>query len=127
MPLTDNAVYVSLQGEQYAINAVTAEKVRALLKRAKAKPVRKPALSLEERDYYLAEELFPELNDPVMGPANYLRGIRRREKLTQTELAKKAGMKQHHISEMESGKRTITKAAAKKLAAVLNTDWRRMI
>lgn len=40
----------------------------------------------------------------------YLRGLRRRERLTQQQLAKKLGqgVSQHHISEMENGKRKIT-------------------
>jgi len=34
------------------------------------------------------------------------------------------GIAQHHISEMENGKRPIGKETAKKLAAVLNGDYR---
>lgn len=109
---------IAVQGIRYAVSERVLKQVHAVLKRAKAQP---------EKDYYLAEELFPEMDDPIKGPANYLRGIRQRERLTQVQLAKKAGMLQHHISEMERGKRTITKAAAKKLAAILNTDWKRML
>lgn len=56
----------------------------------------------------------------------YLRGLRRREGLTQQQLAKKLGTRvsQHHISEMEHGKRKISIEMAKRLAAVLHADYR---
>lgn len=54
----------------------------------------------------------------------YLRGYRQREDLTQKELAEKIGAKQHHISEMEHGKRPIGKHIAKKLAEVFDVDYR---
>lgn len=56
----------------------------------------------------------------------YLRGSRFREGLTQKQLAKKlgAGVSQHHISEMENGKRTITPQMARRLAKILKTDYR---
>ncbi len=56
----------------------------------------------------------------------YLRGIRIREGLTQKELAKKLGQStsQHHISEMEHGKRNISKEMAKRLGEILHTDYR---
>jgi len=53
-----------------------------------------------------------------------LRGYRYREDLSQTELAELTGIPQRHISEMENGKRPIGKERAKKLAEVLNTDYR---
>jgi len=51
-------------------------------------------------------------------------GYRTREGLTQRELADKTGIPQRHISEMENGKRPIGKETARKLAAVLNVDYR---
>jgi DNA-binding XRE family transcriptional regulator len=56
----------------------------------------------------------------------YLRGLRYRERLTQKALAQKLGrgVSQHHISEMENGKRTISVEMAKRLATVLHTDYR---
>jgi plasmid maintenance system antidote protein VapI len=44
--------------------------------------------------------------------------------LTQAQLAEKIGVKRHHISEMESGKRPIGKDMAKRLADVLHTDYK---
>lgn len=56
----------------------------------------------------------------------YLRGIRLREGLTQKQLAKKLGhgVSQHHISEMENGKRSISKEMAKRLGEILHADYR---
>ena len=49
-----------------------------------------------------------------------LRGARLREDLTQVELARKTGIPQRHISEMENGKRTIGTKNAQIFADVLN-------
>jgi transcriptional regulator with XRE-family HTH domain len=57
----------------------------------------------------------------------YLRGIRYREDLTQNQLAAMTGIHRRHISEMENGKRPIGKENAKKLAKVLNADYRMML
>jgi len=53
-----------------------------------------------------------------------LKGLRYREDMTQRQLADVTGIPQRHISEMETGKRSIGKEIAKKLAAALNTDYR---
>lgn len=65
------------------------------------------------------EEAFPDLH---YGSA--IRGLRDREELTQEQLAEKIGVKRHHISEMEHGKRPIGKDVAKRLAHALHTDYR---
>lgn len=56
--------------------------------------------------------------------AVHLKGLRYREDLTQAQLAERTGIPQRHISEMENGKRGIGKDNARKLAAVLNADYR---
>lgn len=61
---------------------------------------------------------------PERHPGVVLRGLRNRDDLTQTELAKKTGMLQSHISEMEKGSRPIGKTIAKKFAHVFNTDYK---
>ncbi|MBW2664355.1 MAG: transcriptional regulator [Dissulfuribacterales bacterium] len=73
----------------------------------------------DEEELVTWEEAFPEL-----GPGSVLQGARGREKLTQAELAKKIGVKPHHISEMENGKRAIGKDMAKRLARALNTGYK---
>jgi len=65
------------------------------------------------------EKSFPNYNSSVA-----LRGARHKESLTQKELAKLIGIGQHHISEMENGKRPIGKEMAKKFAEVLHIDYR---
>jgi len=65
------------------------------------------------------KEAYPDFN-----PSIALRGARKRENLTQQALAKLMGINQTHISEMENRKRPIGKEMAKRLAAVLNVDYR---
>ena len=64
-------------------------------------------------------ESFSEISDEKL-PGKILAGARYREGITQTELSKQTGIPQRHISEMESGKRSIGKENAKKLARALN-------
>ncbi len=51
-------------------------------------------------------------------------GARHREGFTPRQLAEKTSIPQHHVSEMENGKRPIGKNNAKLLATALNTDYR---
>lgn len=68
------------------------------------------------------EEVSPGL---VTNPHGvYLKGLRYREELTQVQLSEITGIPRRHISEMESGKRTIGKASAHKLADALKADYR---
>jgi plasmid maintenance system antidote protein VapI len=53
-----------------------------------------------------------------------LKGARLKEELTQKELADKLGVKQHHLSEMEHGRRSIGKMMARRLAKILRVDYR---
>lgn len=68
-------------------------------------------------------EAFPELEEEPFYSI-VLRGARRREDLSQAELAEKTGIPQSHISQMENGKLEIGKERAKRLGEVLNTDYR---
>lgn len=68
---------------------------------------------------------FPEFKGNEAG--TMLAGYRHREGLTQMQLAEAAGIPQRHISEMENGKRVIGVVSAKKLAAVLHCDHRRLL
>jgi len=68
-------------------------------------------------------EAFPEYSVNPLGSA--LRGARRREGLIQRQLAEVTGIPQRHISEMESGKRSIGREWARKLAEALQvSDYR---
>lgn len=54
-------------------------------------------------------------------PGRILRGFRRREEMSQAELAAQIKTRQSHISAMERGKSPIGEAVAKKLAKVFKT------
>jgi len=75
-----------------------------------------------EDELHPAEEIFP-----VSHPGKILKGLRTREALSQAQLAETIGLKAHHVSEMEHGKRVIGKTMAKKLAAVLNTSHKMLL
>ena len=61
---------------------------------------------------------------PDFGPSTALRGARKREGLTQKALAERLGIRQSHLSQMETNKRPIGKAMAKRFAEVLGVDYR---
>ncbi len=79
---------------------------------------------VEERSHTVAE-VFPEYIGREQQIA--LRAYRNRERLTQKQLSALTGIPQHHLSEMENGKRTIGKERAKKLAEALHCDYRRLL
>ena len=78
---------------------------------------------IEESVYYRGA--FPEYIGKEIQTA--LRAYRTREGLTQDQLAKLAGIPRRHISDMENGRRPIGKENAKKLAGVLNADYRMLM
>ncbi len=53
-----------------------------------------------------------------------LRGSRFKEDISQEALAEAIGISQHHISEMENGKRPIGKDMAKRFAEFFKVDYR---
>lgn len=65
------------------------------------------------------EDVFPDLH-----AGSAIRGLRYREGLTQARLAEMIGVRRHHISEMENGRRPIEKEMAKRLAKALNTVYK---
>jgi DNA-binding XRE family transcriptional regulator len=75
-----------------------------------------------EKEWHTIEELFP---DHHAGHA--VRGLRYREDMTQKQLAEAAGISVANLSHMEHGRRPIGKEMAKRLAKVLNTDWRLLL
>jgi DNA-binding XRE family transcriptional regulator len=95
-------------------------KLRRMAQALKVKDVTE--WELEEKELYELEEVSPELSWNSGGVS--IRGGRAKEGLTQKQLAEMTGIAQHHISEMENGKRPIGKETAKKLAKALNIDYR---
>ena len=97
------------------------------VRRSKVSQLQSYAEALEaegERSYSIAE-VFPEYVGREQEVA--LRAYRHREGLTQKQLAELTGIPQHHISEMENGKRSIGKERAKKLAEALHCDYRQLL
>ncbi len=74
-------------------------------------------------DFIPWREALPGYTDKDI-PAVTLRAARRREGLTQKELAAKAGIPQAHISLMERGKMAIGVTRAKRLGKALNTGYK---
>ena len=99
--------------------------VRLRVHRHNAPKIKEYARTVEsgaERTYTVAE-VFPEYLGQESQIA--LRAYRTRENLTQKALAERTGIPQHHISEMENGKRPIGKERARKLAEALQVaDYR---
>jgi DNA-binding XRE family transcriptional regulator len=87
-------------------------------------------------DQYLDDELVPaqtlhdqirrRYGDAYRTPGYYLRLYRLRASLTQAQLACQAGIRQRHLSEMENNKRSIDKTLARKLAHILDFDYRKL-
>jgi DNA-binding XRE family transcriptional regulator len=71
-----------------------------------------------------ARKVLPELADDRLRPATLLRGARHKAGLTQKNLAGRLGVHQHHLSEMENGKRSIGRQMARRLAKALRCDYR---
>ncbi|MDR1487916.1 MAG: helix-turn-helix domain-containing protein [Deltaproteobacteria bacterium] len=69
-------------------------------------------------ELYSVEEAFP---DGYPGMA--LRGLRGKEDLTQKELAERIGATKHRVSEMESGKRPISREMAKRIGKEFNVSY----
>ncbi|HEC13247.1 MAG TPA: XRE family transcriptional regulator [Acidiferrobacteraceae bacterium] len=88
-------------------------------------------------DQYLAEdrvsvtvihaEAKQRNGDRYRTPGYFLRLYRQRAGLTQTALADRTGIRQHHLSEMENNKRVLGKSNAKKLAKALAFDYRKLL
>jgi len=66
---------------------------------------------------------FPEFAEES-APSVALRGARKKEGLTQKELARLTGIPQSNLSEMENGKRGIWKELAGRLGKVLKVHYR---
>lgn len=108
--LTDDVVTITLQVHRSHVSLV-----RRYVKTIEEESSRK----------YTIEEVFPEYVGKDQQIA--LRAYRNRENLTQKQLSELTGISQHHISEMEHGKRTIGKELAKRLAKALNCDYQRFL
>ena len=97
----------------FTVPIAVAQEIEALLKTPE-----------KRRSGIPAEKVLPELADDVLRPAAVLRGSRYKEGLTQAALATQLGIRQNHLSDMENGKRAISKGMARKLAELFDCDYR---
>ncbi len=71
-----------------------------------------------------ASEVFKDLYQKYGEVGATIRGCRARDGMTQAALAKKLGIHQSHVSQMEHSKRVIGKKMAQKLAQIFNTSYK---
>lgn len=71
-----------------------------------------------------ADEMFKELDKKHGVIGSTIRGFRARDNMTQTELARRLGVHQSNVSQMEYSKRAIGKKMAEKLAKIFKTSYR---
>lgn len=102
--------------------AVPADKVKGLMMLLEDYRVRD-----DDEDTLSIEEAFGNLYKGIGKPAMLLKGFRKRDELTQAELAKKLGTTQSAIAEMENGQRKIGLKMAKKIALFFDTDYKEFI
>jgi len=72
-------------------------------------------------------EAFKEEIEKYSEEGLMLRGSRYKNSLTQKQVAEALGISQHHISEMENGKRTISKQMAQKFAELFHVNYRKFL
>lgn len=57
-------------------------------------------------------------------PCKRLRGLRVREGINQTEMANRLGLRQHHVSDFETGRRPISVEMAKRIGTVFHVSYK---
>lgn len=70
-----------------------------------------------------ADELFESINKQYTKPGALLRGIRIRENLTQSAMAKLINVTQSDISQMERGTRAIGRNIAKRIESIFDVSY----
>lgn len=98
---------------------------------AKARSIQK---LIEEYQYKTNQEEYIDIDEALKfveknrgEAAVILAGYRKRDKLTQAQLAKKLDTHQSVVAAIEAGKRTIGKTLAKKMAEIFDTDYRNFL
>jgi len=70
------------------------------------------------------DDVFADINKQYTKPGALLRGLRIRENLTQTQMAKKIKVTQSDISQMENGVRSIGRKVAQRIEKLFAVDYR---
>ncbi|OGQ23373.1 MAG: hypothetical protein A3I05_05410 [Deltaproteobacteria bacterium RIFCSPLOWO2_02_FULL_44_10] len=107
---------ILIRGRKFYVPSEKASAVLVLLKDTPA--------SMRDEESIPAEEVFKDLHVKYSKRGSALRGARFKEEMTQIELARKLKITQSDLSKMEHGKRPIGKKMARRLAKVLNIDYR---
>ena len=108
--------------ERFQVPRETAKAVLVLLKGASlVSSVNTEVISADE------SETLRKLDSKYTRAGACLQGARIKEGLTQVELAEKLGIPQTNLSKMELGKRPIGKKMAKRIASILNVDYRALL
>jgi len=97
--------------------------MREHMRKPPTNPVPYQNSQTEESPMSISQALF-ELCGDLPRWATALRGLRRREGLTQVEMGKMLNVPQGNLSQMERGKRPVGKIIAKRLAELFKTDYR---
>ena len=104
----------------------TSDKLKKAVKpKAKIKKTHKKAESKEKSIPW--REAFKGRIEKFTEPALMLRGYRHKSGMTQKEVADALSMNQHRISELECGKRAISKEMAQKFGDLFHTNYRRFL
>ena len=80
-----------------------------------------PNINFNEPDLMADAELEKAVKATV---AANLKKLIKQKKITQKELAEKLGVRPHHISEMENGRRTISVQMAKKIESIFGIGYK---
>lgn len=85
---------------------------------------------LEDEELYDWEDIKKELkakHPDIDSPGSRLMSYRRSQGITQKDIAKRSGLSQGRISEIENSKKGIGVKQAQKLAKVLGIDYRKLL
>ena len=72
-------------------------------------------------------EVFKDRIEKFTEPGLMLKGYRYKADMTQKEVAEELGISQHRISELENGKRAVSKRMAHKFGGLFKTNYRRFL
>ncbi len=125
-PLTKIQITERGHSKLYLIGKEEARAVETLLKSLIFKRPQ-GLIAPNTQDSIPARELYPELNDPIKGPALSFHGMRLKQGLTQKALAEKIGISQSDVSKIEKGERTIGKKLALRIGKALGVDYKRFL